>query len=120
FHGERDVLVAAAVARAGAELLDLQAAALGIAGQHPVQVAGPERGLVAADAVPDFDDRVFGIVRVTGCKRLPERQLAISEPRLELRDQLAEIAVGRGRVEVRARLAPFLGKPERRLAVLEL
>src|SRR5439155_26182989 len=52
---ERDLLVAAAVARARPELLDLEAAALGVAREHPVDVAGPERGLVAADTLAHLD-----------------------------------------------------------------
>src|SRR5919201_5261229 len=53
FDGERDLLEAAAIARARAELLDAQTSALGVPRQHPVEVGGPERGLVAADALPN-------------------------------------------------------------------
>src|SRR5690348_17668053 len=48
--------VAAAVRRARLELLDLEPAALGVARQHAVDVAGPQRGLVAADALTHLDE----------------------------------------------------------------
>ena len=61
---ERDLLVAAAVARARLELLDLEAAPLGVAREHPVEVAGPERRLVAADALAHLDDDVLAVGRI--------------------------------------------------------
>src|SRR5207247_5726000 len=60
---ERDLLQPCAVVRARAELLDLEPAALGVAGQHSVDVARPEGRLVPADALPDLDDDVLAVDR---------------------------------------------------------
>src|SRR5205085_9154768 len=63
-HRERDVLVTAAVVRARAELLDLEAAALGVPGEHAVDVAGPERRLVPSHALAHFEDDVLRLGRL--------------------------------------------------------
>ena len=68
---ERHFLVAAALARARAELLDLEAAALGVTREHPVEVARPERRLVAADALAHFEDHVLLVGRVALHHREP-------------------------------------------------
>src|SRR5262249_61244785 len=94
FHRERDLLVAAPVARARAELLDPQAAPVGVPGQHPVEIAGPQRGLVAADALADLDDRVFVVVRICRDERLAQRRLELGNTRLELRAGLLQVALG--------------------------
>ena len=52
------------VAVADRQRLDLEAAALGVAGQHPVQVARPQARLVAAGAGTDLDDHVLVVVGV--------------------------------------------------------
>src|SRR5262245_14303643 len=56
---EGDLLEAAGVVRACAELLDLEAAPLCVARQRTKQIARPDRGLVAADALTDLDDHVL-------------------------------------------------------------
>jgi hypothetical protein len=45
---------------------------LGVALVHPQQVAGEQRGLLAALACLDLDDRVAVVVRVLGDEQLPE------------------------------------------------
>ena len=74
---EDALLDAAAVARAHLELLPVEAAALGVALEHPREVGGPERGLVAADALPDLDDHVLVVGRIA----LDERELSSSSSR---------------------------------------
>ena len=69
-----------AVARV--QRLGLEAEPLGVAGEHPVQVAGPQARLVAARAAADLDDHVLVVVGV----RLDHRQPDLL---LELLDALA-------------------------------
>ena len=106
--GERHFLVAAAVARARAELLDLEALPLGIAREHPVHVARPERGLVAADALPDLEDHVLVIGRVARDHRKPQLVLEPRRALLELGDELLQIGVAARGVEVGTRGAQLL------------
>ena len=103
-HRERDLLVAAAVARARAELLDLEAAPLGVAREHPVDVARPERRLVAADALAHLEDDVLA---VGGVARAPSRaaappRAAPSAPRAPARARAGR----RRRARRRGRRAP--------------
>ena len=117
---ERDLLVAAAVRWARRELLDLEAAPFGVAREHPVDVAGPERGLVAADALANLHDRVLVVVGIAGDERLAQRRFDIGEARLELGNELAEIAVLARFVEVRAQLEPLPCEPVRLFELLQL
>ena len=103
---EHRLLDAAAVVRRRLELLDLEPAPLRVALQHPLQLVRPERGLVAADALPHLDDHVLVVGRIA----LRERELQLLfEPRdlgLVVADHLGELGVAaRGR-EVRLRLPP--------------
>jgi hypothetical protein len=50
--------------RRGRELLDLEAPLGGVAGEHAVDVAGEQRGLVTAGAGANLDDHVAVVVRV--------------------------------------------------------
>ena len=103
---EDALLDPAALARADLELLPLEAAPLGVALEHAREVAGPERRLVAADALADLDDHVLVVGRVA----LDERELQLLlEPRdlgLVVGDHLGELGVAARRVEVGARLPP--------------
>src|SRR5207244_6751230 len=105
---EHDLLEAAGLVRAHLELLDGEAAPLRVAREHPVDGGRPERGLVAADALADLDDHVLAVSRIA----LDERQLQLLlqrvEPLLELRDELAQVAVAARRLEVVADPAPLL------------
>ena len=58
-HRDGDRLVAAQVGLGGVEDLDLPALGLGVAGVHPQQVAGEQRGLLAALAGLHLEDRVL-------------------------------------------------------------
>src|SRR5260221_12039297 len=77
-HRERDLLEAAAVARARAELFDLEAETLRVAREHPVDVARPERRLVAADALAHLEDHVLVI---GGNARPPREPELAPQPR---------------------------------------
>src|ERR1700752_3531560 len=63
-HLERDLVEAAGLARVGPQDVPLEPSALRIAGEHPEEIAGPDRALVAAGALADLDDDVLGVVRV--------------------------------------------------------
>ena len=101
------------------ELLPLEAAPLGVALEHPREVGGPERRLVAADALADLDDHVLLVGRVA----LDERELQLLlEPRdvgLVVGDHLGELGVAARRVEVGLRLAPLLRELVRALELLQ-
>ena len=76
--GEDDLLEAAGLALVRGQDLGLEAAPLGVAGQHPEDVAGPERRLVPSHALADLDDHVLRVGRVA----LDERRLQLLlEPR---------------------------------------
>jgi hypothetical protein len=72
-----------------------------------VEVAGPERCLVAADALTDLDDHVLAVGRVG----LDERELQLLRELLhtllELGDELLEVAVCPRLVEIGAGRAPL-------------
>ena len=55
-----------------AEHLGLEAAPLGVLGEHPVEVAGEQGGLVPAGAGADLDDHVLVVVRVALDHREPQ------------------------------------------------
>ena len=69
--GEDDLLEAARLALVRRQDLGLEAAPLGVAGEHAVDVAGPERRLVAADALAHLDDHVLRVGRVALDEREP-------------------------------------------------
>ena len=83
-HGDRDVLVAAEVGVLGVDDLGLPADALGVAQVHPQQVAGEQRGLLAALARLDLQDDVLVVVGVA-------RDQQVLEPLLQPRDALLEL-----------------------------
>ena len=64
--GRGDGLVAAEVGLGGVEHLDAPAAGLGVAGVHPQQVAGEERGLLTALPRLDLEQRVLAVGGVAG------------------------------------------------------
>ena len=90
-----------------AELLDLEAAPLRVARERAVEVAGPDRGLVAADALADLEDHVLAVRRIGRRERdaqlLFERLAAL----LELGHELAQVAVVARRLEVVVHLPPL-------------
>ena len=116
---ERDFLEAALLVRARRQLLELEAAALGVAREHAVDVARPERRLVAADALADLDDHVLAVGRVGLDERELELLLEPLEPFLELGQQLAQVGVGTRGLGVVASLAPLLRELVRRLELLQ-
>jgi hypothetical protein len=118
-HGERAVALdlEGVLAVADVERLDPEAAALGVAAEHPEQVAGPQPGLVAAGAALDLDDDVLVVVRVALDHRDADLLLELPEALARALQQLAQLGVvavlgeellRTGRVVGRA--APLLGQ----------
>src|SRR5439155_27338613 len=110
---------AAGRVRARLQLLELEAAPLGVARQHPEDVARPERRLVATRRLPDLDDHVLAVGRI----RLDERELQLLleafESLLELRDELAQIAVAASSLEGGRRRQTFPRALVRRFELLQ-
>src|SRR5207249_1440079 len=105
----------ASLVRDRPEQLDGEAAALGVAGQGAEEISGPQRRLVAADALADLDDHVLGVSGICFDQRELQLLLERRQPLLELRDELAEIAVFASVFEIGLRLAPALREPVRAL-----
>ena len=81
---------------------DLEAAPLRVAGQHPVDVACPERGLVAADALADLDDHVLRVGRVGSTSASFSSSSSAASRSSSSGDELAQLAVAARGVEVGA------------------
>ena len=98
---ERDLAKAAHVRRLARELLDLPAVLLGVVLVHPVEVAGPEVGLLATLGAADLDDDVLAVVEILRDQQLLELGLELgSAPLLLLEltpEVLAHLGVGLGR-----------------------
>ena len=96
---ERDLAVAAGAGLGGVEHLQPPALALGVALVHAEQVGGEQRGLVAAGAAADLDDRVLlvgGVARQEGdLQLLLEPREQRREPLLLLAPELALLLVAR-------------------------
>ena len=112
---EHELLEPARVAAGGRERLGLEPVLLGEAGQHLVQVAGEERGLVAAGPGPQLDDHVLVVGGIALDHGEPQILLDPGKRRSRLRELLLRerahlgIAVGRelGRLVLLGReLAP--------------
>ena len=99
--------------------LRLVAASLRVPGQHPVDVAGPERRLVTSRSLANLDEDVLRVGRVRLDESEPQLLLERGHPLLELGDELAQVAVVAGRFEVVADLAPLLGELVGRLELLQ-
>ena len=99
--------------------LRLEAAPLGVAGQHPEDVPRPDRGLVAAHAGADLEDHVLGVGRIG----LDERELQLLLQSRDVGGQIVrergELGVAAGGVEVGARLSPLLRELVRRFQLLQ-
>ena len=80
-HFEGDLLEAARLGGRLREDVGGEAAQLGVAGQHLVEVAGEERRLVAAGAGADLDDHVLLVVRVPFDHRQADLLFERLEPR---------------------------------------
>ena len=73
--------------------LGLEAAALGVAGEHPVEVAGQQAGLVAAGAGADLDDHVLVVVGVALDHREADLLLERLDPLARVGEHLAQLGV---------------------------
>ena len=98
---------------------DLVAPALRVPGQHPVDLARPERRLVTARSLANLDEDVLRVGRVRLDEGEPQLILERGHPLLELRDELAQVAVVAGRIEVFVDHAPLLGELVRRFELLQ-
>src|SRR5260221_1672103 len=116
-HRKRDFLEAAAFARARAELFDLEPEPLRVAREHPVDVARPERRLVAADALAHLEDHVLVIGGIARHHREPELVLEPRRSLLELPDELLEGGVLARPREGLPRRAPL---PRERVPALQV
>ena len=116
---EDDLLESARLALVRREQLGLEAAALRVAGQHPVHVAGPDRRLVAADALTDLDDHVLLVGRIVLDERELELLLDLGEPRLRLGDELLQLGIGERCRHVLPHRAPLLRQLVGRLELLQ-
>ena len=100
----------------------LKPAPLGVLGEHPVQVAGPQPGLLAAGAALDLDDHVLVVVGVALDHREAELLLDALEVGSAVREHLAHLGVVGAlgdqlarAVGVVLRAAPLLGQLRGRL-----
>ena len=81
------------MAVADLDRLVLEAAPLRVAGEHPVEVAGEQPGLLPARARPDLDDHVLVVVRVGLDHREPDLLFELAEALLGRAEQLAQLGV---------------------------
>ena len=95
-----DLLDPAEIALAHRQDLAAPALEVGVALVHAQEVAGEQRGLVAAGAGADLQDRVLVVGRVLGQQQQPHLPLQLRQPRLERPplglDQIAHLPVGAG------------------------
>ena len=80
-------------ALAGVERLGLEPAPLGVAGEHAVEVAGPQARLVAARALADLDDHVALVVGVALDHREADLLLELLQARARGRQHLPQLGV---------------------------
>ena len=90
---EGDLLEAADLGAGLGERLGGEAALLGVAGQHLVEIAGEERGLVAAGPGADLDQDVLGVVGVALDHRQADLLFERLEPRRRVLDHLQQLRV---------------------------
>ena len=91
--GARPLDLERVVAVGDRQRFDREAAALPVAGQHPVQVAGEQPGLVATGAGADLDDDVLVVSGVRLDHREPDLLLELGESHLRRAQHLAELGV---------------------------
>src|SRR5262249_20699604 len=73
--------------------LDLEAAPLRVAVEHPVEVAGEQPGLLPTGPGADLDDDVLAVVRVALDHREADLLVELLEPLLGSLEQLAQLRV---------------------------
>ena len=117
--GEDDLLEASGLALVRRQDLGLEAAPLGVAGQHAEDVACPERRLVASHSLAHLDDHVLRVGRVALDERGLELLLEPRDVALEVRRHRGELGVVLGVGEIGARALPRDGELVRRLELLQ-
>src|SRR4029079_4754996 len=90
---EYDVLEAAALVRAGGDRLPLVAEPFGVLRQHPEDVVGPKRSLVATDTRADLDDDILAVCWIGLDERELRLLLELAQLRSQLGDELLQVAV---------------------------
>ena len=73
--------------------LGLEPAPLGVAGEHAVEVAGPQARLLAARAAADLDDHVLVVGRVALDHREPDLLLQLGDAGTGRLEQLAQLGI---------------------------
>ena len=81
------------VAVAHRQRLGLEAAALGVAGEHAVEVGGEQAGLLAAGTGADLDDHVLVVVGVGLDHRQPDLLVELLQAPLRGGEHLAQLRV---------------------------
>ena len=84
-----------------------------------MDIRGPERRLVAADALAHLDDDVLGVGRVALDQRELQLLLEGAQALLQLGQHLPEVGVGPGRLDVVAYAAPLERKLVRAFELLQ-
>src|SRR5215469_5192863 len=84
-----DLAIATVLARALAEHLRAEAPGFGIARLHAVEIAGEDRGLVAAGSGPHLEEDVALIARIAGQQQLAQLELFGLERARQERELLA-------------------------------
>ena len=100
--GGDDFLEPADAGVAARHHVDAPALALGVLPVHPEQLAGEERGFVAAGAGADLEDDVLLVVGILR----DQQDLQLGEQRVAFRDEVLELRRGRARASRRRRRPP--------------
>ena len=73
--------------------LYLEAAPLGVAAEHPVEVAGEQSGLFPAGSLAHLHDHVLLVVGIALDHREPDLLVELAQPRFRALEQLAQLRV---------------------------
>ena len=106
--GNRGVLVAAEVGLVGRQHLGLPAATLGVPQVHPQQVAGEQRGFLAALPRLDLDHHVLAVVRVARGEQFTQFGLQFGDPLRDRGGLVGEARVLVGQLAGGLEIAPGL------------
>ena len=97
----------------------MKPAPLGVAREGAVEVAGPDRGFVAPDALADFDDHVLAVGRVRRRQRDAQLLLQRVTALLQFGNELSQLSVAAGGIEVFVDQPPLLRELVRAFELLQ-